>query len=158
MIKSTLLGLVLSCTNPDFLVENLSTEQIHTLHYAYTRGEPHGLGYTLAAITWVESTAGINLKSPTGDFGPYGINITTASNRLERKDTYVLQKELTNNPELGADMALSELEFWVGVYGNNYDKVLSSYNSGWNWKYGFKYYLPKIKEAAYNIRNCLRME
>ncbi len=67
---------------------NLTVEQKKTMKEVFEYGEKHGLGLSLAAITWKESEFGRNKISPGGgNLGLTQININTYLNRYKIKRT-----------------------------------------------------------------------
>ena len=48
--------------------EPVTTEQAYALNYAYQFGGRFDMGYTLAAIAWIESRAGLFPVSRDGDY------------------------------------------------------------------------------------------
>lgn len=137
-------------------ISALQQEQLEVLQFSYQRGEEFGLGYTLAAIAWVESQAGlypINIDDPS--FGVYQVNIHTAIRRSDMKDT-VLNRNLLATQLLeidtGADYALQELLFWQD-YRSNWRDVISSYNAGWNMENG-RGYMVKVIDKVRLLTRC----
>ena len=63
---------------------SFTPEQNALLHLAHAVGEPHDLGYTLAALTWKESFVGahiVRINPSDGKHGSYGVThilLTTA--------------------------------------------------------------------------------
>jgi hypothetical protein len=114
----------------------LTNEQVRILNQCYQYGKQSNLGYTLAAICWVESQAGYwRINSESGDYGITGINLRTALNRLRLKPIYSnikrLQTRLVMDNELALQLALSELEYWK--YQRKYTEwfdYVSAYNRG----------------------------
>lgn len=146
----------------------LSSDQIFTINRAYQLGVQHDLGYTLAAIAFLESSAGVQLRNDrTQDYGVFGINIRTVSNRLNQLTGVTLNHEqrdqlknhLIVDMNANAMYAVMELQFWQRVHGqNNWRKVWASYNAGHSYhrQVGIDY-ANKIAETIKRIKrlNCL---
>lgn len=94
-------------------------EQEWLLHAAYTMGEPHDWGYTLAAIVWKESFLEdeVHLVNPAdGDYGSYGpahVQATTAVDLdgLEQTpaNNLMMADKLLNNRVVGIQYGLRYL-------------------------------------------------
>ncbi|AIA64828.1 hypothetical protein AVV44_gp029 [Cronobacter phage S13] len=121
-----------------------SKEQVEVLRYAYNRGKEHDLSWTLAAIAWQESSAGVKLKNPKADsYGIFGNLLTTVEARLKdqefannlsrvplnRKQTVLL---LQHDWEFASEFAIAELEYWKRRHNGNYRKAVASYFGGNN--------------------------
>ena len=108
------------------------------LQNAHNRGKPFDLGYTLAAIAWRESQAGlININIFDPSCGPFHNNLNSVFARHNYEDTRykknaVCQKLITNF-DFAAAEGLAELEYWVSVHDGNLRKTWASYNAGWNY-------------------------
>ena len=119
-----------------------SENQVKVLKYAYNRGKPHDLQWTLAAIAWQESSAGEKLKNPNADsYGIFGSLLTTVEARLKDKEfTESLSKVplnrsqtiflLKNDWEFASDFALVELNYWKDRRNGNHRQAVSSYFGG----------------------------
>ena len=119
-----------------------SKEQVKVLKYAYKRGKPHDLQWTLAAIAWQESSAGVKLKNPKADsYGIFGSLLTTVEARLKDKEfTQSLSKVplnrkqtvflLKNDWEFASDFAIVELTYWKDRRSDNHRQTVASYFGG----------------------------
>ena len=139
-------------------IYDMSGQQRDTLVKSFIIGSEYDLGYSLAAIAWKESQAGkylINISDPS--FGVHHILITSAMKRSGMKDTSFNRNRMASKlleHNVSAKFAIQELIFWKNKYGEDWIKVWSSYNAGYNWKNGLQYshdILLKIK----SIRKCL---
>lgn len=83
-------------------------EQQWLLDAAYAMGEPHGWGYTLAAMTWQESFLGDRVyreKLDDGDYGSYGVTHVQLSTAIE-----ILGWEHTDNNRANIKRILVECD------------------------------------------------
>lgn len=138
-----------------FDLKNLTQEQKETLKEIKQKGDEYGLGYTLMAIAIKESKLGkymINLD--TKDFGIYQINLKTALNRNNLKDTVwnrnFLASKLVSDFDFATKNAIDELAYWKKVHKNNWAKVWGSYNAG------FKYNSKQGKEYSKHIASIIQ--
>lgn len=141
-------------------VDKLSTAQIDTLRWSYHYGEPHDMGYTLAAIVWKESNAGlwkINIRDPAAGIAQNHLKYSLT--RLERKDTSfnrnVLAQQLVDNDNLSLHLAILELKYWYKRHKGNWKFVRSSYNEGNDWlsEKGLNY-SEDIRKRLIVLRDC----
>lgn len=117
-----------------------NNNQKKVLNISYALGKRHGLGFSLAAIAWRESSAGeylMNLNDPS--FGVYHILLKTAKKRTGIKGlkSNKLAYALTTNIRLSASFAIKELNFWKKTLkgsNRNWINVWSAYNGGFNYK------------------------
>lgn len=136
----------------------VNRRQALTIHHAIIAGDEYDLGYSLAAISGVESEYGkylLNLADPS--FGPFAIHIKTASKRRninpQSFTANLLAHELITNPELGAELAIEELLFWQSIHGPDPKKIHASYNAGHNYVHGAKY-ADMVMDEMKLIRQC----
>lgn len=140
----------------DFLKE-LTPSQVKVIEYSYSRGQELDLGYTLAAISLVESRAGaerVNWSDPS--FGAYHIYIHTAVKRLDITDKIQqvhLANQLTVDDELGATLALNELSYWNERWKGDWQKMVKSYNAGNTPSNGVAY-MNKVKKYVKKLEGC----
>lgn len=149
MIKKLIVGIILLLSlaaAQDTLASSLeekqfqrfNEKQLQVMKKAYELGEPFNMGYTLAAIAWQESSAGlylINLSDPSAGVFHNNINSVMArhpdiaNNAFQRN---VMAQKLVQDMEFSASEALSELEFWKSEYGEgNWFLIWQSYNGGY---------------------------
>lgn len=125
-----------SCTN----ITQLNKAQIQTIRYAYHYGEKYDFGYTMAAIAWKESCAGlyrINFDDPSA--GIYHAHIPGVIKRhYKTKNTSfkrnVIAEKLIRDPEFASKIALEELLYWKKVRKGNWKEIIKSYNKGFSWE------------------------
>lgn len=136
----------------------MSNNQLNTLIQSYKYGKKYGLGYTLAAIAWQESQAGlypVNISDPS--FGVHHILLTTAMKRGKVRNTSfhrnMLASELLNH-DVSASYAIKELKYWKRYHKGNWKRIWASYNAGHNFKNGLKY-SQQIEEKIQKIKTCL---
>lgn len=144
--------------------EFFTMKQLWTLQQAYDHGEPQGLGYTMAAIVWKESSAGLKLSRKDGDhwamnsYGPFHILLKTAKNRrgCTTWNCRNVKRKLLNDFQYSADLATEELEYWNGRLGS-YGKAFSAYNAGnaWRGRAGTAY-SRDIRNKIQYLQQCVR--
>lgn len=125
-----------SCIN----VKQLDKSQIQTIHYAYHYGKNHNFGYTMAAIAWKESCAGlyrINFDDPSA--GIYHAHIPGVIKRhYKTKNTpfkrNMIAEKLIRDPEFASKIALEELLYWKKVRKGDWKEIIKSYNKGFSWE------------------------
>lgn len=142
LIRATALGVVLfsSVVNAHNRCDMFSSEQLANLQYAYDYGSHFDHGWTLAAIIWRESSAGIkniNLRDPS--YGPFHVHLKTASRQCgfdwmeDQERAHKVSVELMNNFTYGAQHAIKVLDYWKKQHKGNYRKMVASYNAGYSW-------------------------
>lgn len=123
------------CTN----IEKFDKDQIQTIRYAYHYGKKHDLGYTMAAIAWKESCAGlyrINFDDPSaGIYHAYLPNVI--KRHYKKRNTSfrrnVVAERLIRDPEFASQIALDELLYWKRIRKGNWKDMIKSYNKGFSW-------------------------
>lgn len=147
-------------------VKDLTSEQKDILVQSIQIGEKRNLGFTLAAIAWVESQAGMYpINANTHAYSPYHVLLKTAMKRRDVQDTpfnrSMLASKLVNDLEYSADLALEEIEYWQKVRGkkNTFD-WLASYNGGWKAaeKSESINYANKVMRKTKQLQNCASRE
>lgn len=140
--------------------QGLSQMQQETLHKAFRAGEPDNLSYSLAAIAWQESSAGVQLKNPSDPSS--GVFMVTTKNALHYagwEDTEanhaVMYEVLQYDFNTSAEYALMNLKWWVRLHGDNWKRSWASYNSGYNWdsKAG-RMYSKGVEEKVLTVAKC----
>ena len=133
-------------------LNNLSNDQRYIMVKTFMLAKKYDYEYTMTAIAWQESDFGkyvINLQDPS--FGVFHNLIESVANRHNVKGKWHksrLAEALIKDYNFSFVEALSELKYWESVYKkqpHSWSKIVSSYNSGWNYKNG-KEYLDRIKE------------
>lgn len=148
----------------DPCTEFFTMKQLWTLQKAYDYGRPYGLGFTMAAIVWKESSAGLKLTRKDGthwsmnSYGPFHILLKTAKNRRGCKawNCSGVRRKLMNDFQYSADLALEELEYWNERLGD-YRKAFAAYNAGNDWRgqAGAAYSRDVHKKILY-LQQCVR--
>ncbi|QHJ78834.1 MAG: hypothetical protein [Caudoviricetes sp.] len=164
MFKSLLGAILILCSgfasaSPE-QCKIFNDSQIKVMKYAYSKGKPHDFGWTLAAISWQESSAGLVLKHPKADsYGLFGGLLRTVESRLKdeefartlpkipktRKQTVFL---IQHDWEFASEFALAELNYWKERREGN--KVLASYFGG------YKSNTPAARNYAKTINDKIR--
>lgn len=147
-------------------VSELSHEQKDILVRSIQIGEKRDLGYTLAAIAWVESQAGLYpINANTHAYSPYHILLKTAMVRRGVENTpfnrSMLASKLVNDLEYSAELALEEIEYWQKIRGKrNTFEWLASYNGGWkaSEKSESINYANKVMHKIKKLQNCASRE
>lgn len=121
-------------------LQKFSKDQLDTIIYAYNYGKKHDFGYTMAAIAWKESCAGIyriNFSDPSA--GIYHAYLPGVIKRhYKKQDTpfrrNAIAEKLIRDPEFASKIALEELLYWRKVRKNNWKEIIKSYNKGFSWE------------------------
>jgi len=139
---------------------NMFTEEQYSIAIqSYGLGEPFGMGYTMAAIAWQESSSGtflLNMNDPSA--GVFANYIPSVLARHGIKDTQrnrnIMAQKLMNSIDLSAAEALSELEYWKSIHGeSSWPLLWQSYNGGFSYKSpGTSEYINSI-EYSNDIRD-----
>jgi hypothetical protein len=124
--------------------KEFSNSQILILKKAKEYGKKYNLSYTLQAIVWQESSAGIQRENYlSGCFGIGHIRLRTYLDRHKIKRTYknqlIYKHLLTYNDRLNLQAMVDELLFWTEVHDGNYVKIWASYFAGYDVKAGLNY-------------------
>lgn len=135
-------------------------EQLELIQASYDAGKKHDYGWTLAAMAWQESSAGVkplNWNDPS--FGPFHANIKSVSNRFGAKnqhEEFFLAQELMYNFNFAVEAAVAELDYWKKIRKGNWRKMVMSYNAGGNMSAG-QAHLNKIitKIQFLKSNNCV---
>lgn len=125
-----------SCKN----IKLFDQSQIDTIVYAYHYGKKHNLGYTMAAIAWKESCAGLyrlNFDDPSA--GIYHAHLPGVIKRhYKAKNTSfrrnLVAEKLIRDPEFASKIALEELLYWRKIRKGNWKEMMKSYNKGFSWE------------------------
>ena len=139
----------------DFDIKDLTPQDIQILKEIKEHGKDQGLSYSLMAIAIKESRVGKYLVNvDTKDYGMYQANIKTVISRENAKDTSwnrnVLAMKLISDFQFATKNAIDELTYWQKVHNNDWTKVWSSYNAGW------QYNSKEAKEYSIEIASIIR--
>lgn len=126
--------------DPCLNIQKFDKDQIQTIRYAYHYGKKHDLGYTMAAIAWKESCAGlyrINFDDPSaGIYHAYLPNVI--KRHYKKRNTSfrrnAVAERLIRDPEFASQIALEELLYWKKIRKNNWKEMIKSYNKGFSWE------------------------
>lgn len=172
LLISTLLLLALSVdlqASCNGYKDQFSYEQWYVIEESYSIGKEQNLGWSLAAISIVESSAGKKVTNwREGSFGVYQILMTTAITRYTESngyefdpndsyDTFSLAFKLAFNQNFAAQFAIKELNYWRLQHGDNWGKVWASYNAGWSYARGLAY-SNKIAYHIKELQKCTSQE
>ena len=140
----------------------ISEDQINTMQSALVAGTPHDYGWTLAAMSWRESSAGVKpLNWADPSFGPFHNNIRTVAKRYNAKnqlEEFELASRLMYDFDFAVEAAVAELDYWKKIHKGNWRKMWASYNRGWNWQStsGQEYQADIAKKINYlKVNGCL---
>lgn len=118
----------------------LSQYQINTMYDSVQYGKERGWGYTLAVITFRESSAGNpkfmrNPNDPSA--GYHGVLLSHVVKHFEMADTPTNNKMaedmLINSHGASAWFAMNVLDYWSNYHKGNWEKTIRSYNGGFYW-------------------------
>lgn len=139
---------------------SLSPLQKGRLEFSYHQGKPYNLGYTLASIALVESSAGryrVNMDSR--DLGLYQIHTSTAVNTLGITNHYKrleLYEKLIYQDPLNAYIALEVLQYFKAYHKGDWRKMVKSYNSGFKINTQKAHnYLDKVVVGVKLLEKCM---
>lgn len=140
------------------LKSNFSLKQWNKVEEAYKAGQDKDLGYTMAAITIVESKAGLDkVNEASESYGITQININTALSRMNMEDNKEnrdkIKSMLIKSDKLSFKLAKDELLYWQSVRNNNWRQMVRSYNAGWNAENG-NIYLTKVIKNLKKLEDC----
>lgn len=117
---------------------NLTKNDIIILKKIKSLTDDKMMKYTLMALAIKESSLGkyiINSKSE--DYGLFQANIKTVLKRQKVKDNSynrsIYAQKLINDVGFATANAIIELTYWRKVHKNNWSRIWSSYNTGWNY-------------------------
>lgn len=139
-------------------LNRMSPLQQWTLLKSYEIGEPFDMGYSLAAIAWQESVAGlypININDPS--FGVHHILLDSAMKRSGMKDTSFNRNIMASSLldiEVSAEYAIMELQYWKKYHKGNWNRIWASYNAGHRYQLGVDY-ANKIKHKIKLFKSCV---
>lgn len=126
--------------NTEINYNSLSKSQKKMLVTLYNYGKQFDLGYTIAAIAWKESNVGeymLNINSRNNyDCGMFQNNVKSVHSREGRKLTKYSADKTCQKLMVDINYALlhvtEELEYWKNLYPDDFMKIWTSYNKGFN--------------------------
>lgn len=143
-----------------------TNSQLETMNRAWQFGKPHDLGYTLAAITWQESSAGQKLINNVGrDYkdivvGAYHNKIRSAGTRegCDTKDKYcyaTVAYRLMTDQAYASNHTIAELYYWKGVRKGNAQAMLASFHGGYSYDTkASKNYASQVSKKMSYLKTC----
>lgn len=145
-----------------------STNQLHVLQKAFDSGSEEGFGWSLAAIAWRESSAGVELvrfdppyKYDNASYGVFHNYLRTVMNREGCKNQTCAAKitqKLMTDFEYSAGHALQELKYWKKLRGNNFKEIWRGYNDGFKNRPKGYAYADDIANKIVYLKQCVRLE
>lgn len=155
----------LSASSSVYRCPKLSTSQIHVLQDSYKLGQPHDLGYTLAALAFKESTAGkYKINAISRDFGIFQGNVETICKQAGVfHNSFLCNVEIqnvVNDIDLAAKHAIDTLTYWNNYHNNRavshlvYEKTIRSYNAGFSFNKATKYWTD-FRLDFHMIKQCV---
>lgn len=147
----------------------LSDEQVEVMNRSYRFGHEYDYGYTMAAISYAESSAGMNPENPSDPSGGvFHILLSHVLKRFDMDNTpdnrELAMNMLVNNFDFAAQMALEELQYWDKVHRGDIFRTWRSYNGGFynrskTASVNSMAYANKIKKlVSFLERNCKHWE
>ena len=142
--------------------DNLSPLQKGRLIYSYHQGQDLDLGYTLASIALIESSAGEYRLNPySRDLGLYQVNIKTAVNVMGITNYYEkleLAEKLIYSDTLGSYIALDVLQYFYKYHKGDWKKMVQSYNEGFKINSNKSInYLAKVSKSVTLLQQCMHL-
>lgn len=128
--------------------DNLTEAQRTIIKDSYNIGAIYNLGYTLAAISIVETRAGaIKDSSDNRICGPHQVDVRISLRYLKSKSDYKkLCKALESHSILSSHLALLNLRYW-SKNSKSYKQMIKRYNRGWNKSKYDKEYLRRFEQV-----------
>lgn len=120
-------------------VYGMSDLQVYNLHRSFQYGYEHDMGYSLAAISFLESSGGKNLKNPDDPSGGHHhilvwhIADDFGMERTQENAEFIM-KILADNFYLSAHYAVKVLGWWLDRHDGDWFKAWRSYNQGHYWR------------------------
>lgn len=161
------LGLCSSALSKEVTCPKFTQDQIDVMHKSYTLGEPHDMGYTLAAIALKESSAGeYVINAISRDFGIYQGNVETLCKQAGVfHNSFQCNMEIqniVNDINLAAKHALITLNYWRDYHEKRsdsylvYEKTVRSYNRGFSFAdQGGTDYWEQFRKDFYTVKSCV---
>lgn len=128
----------------DRQLQQLTSEQKKVLNYTIEQGKKHNLGYLLAAIAWKESNLGLwPMNLDDGKYGSYSIYHIQLDYYLKREGIKNTSWNRSRHAEVllldidrATEAVISIIELWKRTHktASVTDKVIKSYNAGYNVK------------------------
>ena len=145
-----------------------SPTQIDVMYQSFQYGVDRGWGYSLAAISFRESSAGNpkfmrNPNDPSA--GYHGVVLSHVLNYFKMKDTptnnRIAEDMLMNSHGASAWFAMGVLDYWNKYHNGNWTKTIRSYNGGHYWREGRESvevrtanYFNDVHEVVKMLKTC----
>ena len=164
---------VVAKPNCDFF-EDLTSSQHQVLQKSYSYGKEDGLGETLAALSIVESTAGVYLEGPSkrdgGHYGPFMVSLGNVLkreggkkyknmsaqqvlNKTPRSKRKAVIRRLKTDIAFAAKHAMKELNFWRSQTSTKRG-MLQAYNGGYSAIGLNQRYPNKVQVTIKSFKQC----
>lgn len=125
----------------------MSARQLEVLQLAHSIGTSADLGYTLAAIAWEESKAGLYLvNNDLTDFGIMQVSLKYAKVREPELSTGQLVQRLITDDSYNINQGLKVLRYFEDYWEGDWKLAVRSYNAGFKHTDAVKY---QLRIAAY---------
>lgn len=170
LLATAITALTLSTSVAAVECPDFNDFQIQTMQKSFALGEKHDLGYTLAAIAFKESSAGLyTINAVSRDFGVYQGNVETICKQAGVwHNSFQCNLEIqrvVNDIELAAKYAIETLTYWKNYHKKNsepylvYEYAIKSYNAG----FGFRKadaltYWEEYRAAFHQVKQCVKFE
>jgi hypothetical protein len=114
----------------------MSDYQVYIMYKSYMWGLPFDMGYSMAAIAFAESSAGLYLDNPNDpSAGVHHILVWHVMDDLgiERtnENIEITMEMLASNFSLSAHYAIEVLSYWYNEHNGNWYNTWRSYNRGY---------------------------
>lgn len=134
-------------------------KQINVLHRAFQYGKKHNMAYSLAAIAWKESSAGVNLRNPRDpSAGVFHVTVRNALHYAGWENTepnqQVMYELLQLDFDTSANYAIKNLTFWRDAYKVGWKKTWQYYNGGRSYSEASRKYAEDIAAKVRKIKSC----
>lgn len=156
--------------NPSIAIDRLpgeygkiNSKQLDNLRFACEFGKGavfkgDDLCFTFAAISWVETRAGMNIVGGPGhqSFGLFQNYVKTVSNRLKQQGVRMSRneiKEMLLERDGSAYWAEVELFAWLKHHKGDLRKALASYNAGYSYQKALPYADKVLRTRNFFIAN-----
>jgi hypothetical protein len=139
--------------------KGFTSTQINTLYRAFQYGIEHDMSYSLAAIAWKESSAGIALKNPNDpSAGVFHVTVKNALYYVGWKNTepnrQVMYLLLQLDFDMAASFAVKNLTFWRNAHKVSWKKTWQYYNGGTTYSNASIEYSEDIAKKIRTIKSC----
>lgn len=146
-------------TCPALASQGFSESQIAVMYRSFEIGKINDMSYSLAAIAWKESSAGVHLYNPHDpSAGVFQITIKNALAYVDWEDNEYNRGRITqlliDDLNLAAEFAMINLKFWKAQYGNDWRLIWQSYNGGYSGSEASKKYAADIVRKIKVIKQC----